>query len=119
MSISVLLFLYIIGMYSPIIPRRALLKLCTCKIGFPRLYVNLKNTALCEYLLKYAGKYLCTIPRMVLARISKMPVQNSIINKISARPDLATQLLQILMPTTFNSLSYQKGQFTLLPSLRR
>ena len=32
----------------------------------------------------------------VLARISKMPVQNSNF-KISARPDLATNLLQILI----------------------
>ena len=48
----------------------------------------------------------------VLARISKMPVQNSIF-KISARPDLATYLLQILIPATFNSLVCQKGQFTL------
>ena len=41
-----------------------------------------------------------------------MPVQNSNF-KISARPDLATNLLQILIPATFNSLVYQKGQFTL------
>ena len=32
-----------------------------------------------------------------------MPVQNSNF-KISARPDLATDLLQILIPATFNSL---------------
>ena len=36
----------------------------------------------------------------VLARISNMPVQNSN-SKISARPDLAINLLQILIPTTF------------------
>ena len=42
-----------------------------------------------------------------------MPVQNSYF-KISARPDLATYLLQILIPATFNSLVCQKGQFTLL-----
>ena len=41
-----------------------------------------------------------------------MPVQNSNF-KISARPDLATYLLQILIPATFNSLVCQKGQFTL------
>ena len=41
-----------------------------------------------------------------------MPVQNSKF-KISARPDLATNLLQILIPATINSLVYQKGQFTL------
>ena len=39
----------------------------------------------------------------VLARISKMPVQNSNF-KMSGRPDLATNLLQILIPATFNSL---------------
>ena len=39
----------------------------------------------------------------VLARISKMPVQNSHF-KISARPDIATNLLQFLIPTTFDSL---------------
>ena len=48
----------------------------------------------------------------VLARISKMPVQNSKF-KISARPDLATNLLQILIPATINSLVCQRGQFTL------
>ena len=48
----------------------------------------------------------------VLATIFKMPVQNSI-HKISARPDLATQLLQIVIPTTINSLLCQKGQLTL------
>ena len=41
-----------------------------------------------------------------------MPVQNSNF-KISARPDLATNLLQILIPATINSLVCQKGQFTL------
>ena len=48
----------------------------------------------------------------VLARISKLPVQN--INfKISARPDLATNLLQMLTLATINSVVCQKGQFTL------
>ena len=42
-----------------------------------------------------------------IARISKMPVQKSN-SKISASPDLATYLLQILIPTTFNSLLCQK-----------
>ena len=54
----------------------------------------------------------------VLARISKMPVQNSIF-KISAHPDLATNLLTILIPATFNSLLCQKGQFTLYLCPRR
>ena len=54
----------------------------------------------------------------VLARISKMPVQNSNF-KISARPDLAINLLQILIPATINSLVCQKGQFTLQPCPRR
>ena len=47
-----------------------------------------------------------------------MPVQNSDF-KISARPDLATYLLQILIPATFNSLVCQKGQFTLQLCTRR
>ena len=47
-----------------------------------------------------------------------MPVQKSNF-KISARPDLATYLLQILIPATFNSLECQKGQFTLQISTRR
>ena len=37
-----------------------------------------------------------------------MPVQNSNF-KISARPDLAINLLQILIPATINSLVCQKG----------
>ena len=49
-----------------------------------------------------------------------MPVQNSNF-KISARPDLAisTNLLQILIPATINSLVCQKGQFTLQLCPRR
>ena len=54
----------------------------------------------------------------VLARISRMPVQNSNF-KISARPDLAINLLQILIPATINSLVCQKGQFTLQLCPRR
>ena len=54
----------------------------------------------------------------VLARISKMPVQNSNF-KISARPDLATNLLQILMPATIYSLVCQQGRFTLQLCPRR
>ena len=41
-----------------------------------------------------------------------MPVQNCN-STISARPDLATNLLQIPIPAIFNSLLCQKGQFTL------
>ena len=41
-----------------------------------------------------------------------MSLQTSI-SKISVRPDLSTHLLQILIPTTFNSLLSQKRQFTL------
>ena len=48
----------------------------------------------------------------VLARISKMPVQNSNF-KFITRPDLATSLFQIPILTTFNNLSCEKGQFTL------
>ena len=40
-----------------------------------------------------------------------MPVQNSN-HKISACPDLATQLLQILTPAIFSSLLCQNRQFT-------
>ena len=54
----------------------------------------------------------------VLARISKMPVQNSNF-KISARPNLATYLLQTLISATINCLVCQKGQYTLQICLRR
>ena len=54
----------------------------------------------------------------VLARISKMPVQNSNF-KTFAPPDLVTYLLQIRIPATFNSLVYQKGQFTIQLCHRR
>ena len=43
----------------------------------------------------------------VLARISKMPVQNSNFQNFAC-PDLATYLLQILIPATFNSLECVK-----------
>ena len=56
--------------------------------------------------------YLTGSEHRVFARISKMPVQNSKFKKF-ARPDLATYLLQILIPVTFNSLVCQEGQFTL------
>ena len=48
---------------------------------------------------------------MVLVRILKVPVQTSNF-KISACPDVATQLLQILIPTTFISLLCRKEQFS-------
>ena len=51
-------------------------------------------------------------PGRVLARISKMPVQNSNFKR-NSRPDLAIYLLQILIPATFNILVCQKGQLTL------
>ena len=47
-----------------------------------------------------------------------MPVQNSNF-KLFARPDLATNLPQILIPTIFDSLLCQKGQFTLQLCPRR
>ena len=47
-----------------------------------------------------------------------MPVQNSNF-KSSARPDLATNQFEILIPATFNSLVCKKGQFTLHLCLRR
>ena len=53
----------------------------------------------------------------VLARISKMPVQNSSF-KISACSDLTTYLLHNLIPATFNSPVCQKGHFTLQPCPR-
>ena len=58
------------------------------------------------------------LPGRVLARISKMPVQYSNFKNF-ARPDLATYVLQILIPATFNSLVCQKGQFTLQVCPRR
>ena len=54
----------------------------------------------------------------VLARISKMPVQNSNF-QISARPDLDTNQFPILIPSTTDCLVYQKGQYTLQLCLRR
>ena len=54
----------------------------------------------------------------VLARFLKLLVQYSN-SKNSSRPDLATQLLQILISTQLNNLLCQKGQFTLQPCPRR
>ena len=48
----------------------------------------------------------------VLARILKMPVQNSR-SKISTHPDLATELLQILTPTRLNIVCVKKGNLHL------
>ena len=48
----------------------------------------------------------------VLVSFSKMPVWNSN-SKISTCLDLATQLVQILKTTTFDTLLYLKEQFTL------
>ena len=56
----------------------------------------------------WTGKITDLIIVTVLARISKMPVQNSNF-KNSANPDLATNLLQILIPGTIYSLVCQKG----------
>ena len=47
-----------------------------------------------------------------------MPVPNSNF-KISVSPDLATSLLQILIPARVNSLVCQRGQFTLQLCPRR
>ena len=47
-----------------------------------------------------------------------MPVQNNN-SKISASPDLTSQLLQIITPTTSNSPMCQKGQITHQPFHRR
>ena len=54
-----------------------------------------------------AGLISCYSQSRVLARILKMPVQKSNL-KISAHPDLAIQLPQILSPTIFNNLLCQK-----------
>ena len=48
------------------------------------------------------GKYLTVTLYRVLVRITKMSVQDCN-SKISVCPDLATQLLQNLIPTTSNS----------------
>ena len=61
---------------------------------------------ICKFAKSHAPGY------RVLDRILKMPVQNSN-SKISAHPDIATNILQILISTTFNSLSCQTGQFIL------
>ena len=39
--------------------------------------------------------------------------------KVSAHPELATLLLQMLIPTSLDSLLDKKGQFTLQPSHSR
>ena len=44
---------------------------------------------------------------------------NSYNLKIAARPDLATQLVQIVIQNISNSLLCQKGQLTLQPCPRR
>ena len=56
----------------------------------------------------------------VLARISKIPGQNSN-HKIFAYPDLAIRLLPVFLKTTFDilHLQCQKGQFTLQPCFTR
>ena len=63
-------------------------------------------------------KGLNTISDRVLARILKMPVHKSN-TKISAHPNLPTQLLLILIPTTFSSLLCQIWHLTFQPCLRR
>ena len=47
-----------------------------------------------------------------------MHIQNST-SKFSARPDLATNLLQFLIPNTFDSLLCQKTNLTLQPCPKR
>ena len=53
------------------------------------------------------GNFSVTVNR-VLARISKMPDQNSN-SESSAHPNLATNLFQITLPSTYISLLCQKG----------
>ena len=50
--------------------------------------------------------YIMAVPIRVLARISKMPVKTAI-HKISAPPDLATQILLTLITSATSSLSFQ------------
>ena len=87
------------------------------------LCIAWKTSANCIFYLSFAfanGQgyiLISSLQHRVLARISKMPIRNSKL-KISARPDSATNLLQILIPTTSNSLLCQKVQFTLQLCLR-
>ena len=71
-------------------------------------YFYLKGASVFEVAPKSADLFLAVAGSRVIARISKMPVQNSNF-KIFASPDLASYLLQILIPATFNSLLCQKG----------
>ena len=66
---------------------------------------------ICMYvcLCMYVFVYVCM---QGLSQDFKMPVLNSN-SKMSAHTDLPTNLLQILIPTTFNSLLCRKRQFTL------
>ena len=78
-----------------------------------------KSFFICKNILQITRPSLGATPPRVLARIFRMPIQNSI-SQISARPDLATTLLlQILIPTTFDSLLCQIGKFTPQPCPRR
>ena len=61
---------------------------------------------------------MCRCTARVLARISKMPVQNSN-SKRSAHPDLCTNLLQILCQLHFVAYCVKKGQFTFHSCPRR
>ena len=47
-----------------------------------------------------------------------MPIDKRI-SKFSAHPDLATYLLELLIPAMYDSLLGQKGQFTLQQGPRR
>ena len=62
-----------------------------------------------EFLLKYhVQSRTCILRFRVLTRFVKMPVQNST-SKISVCPDLATNLLQILILTTYVNDCVKRG----------
>ena len=79
---------------------------------------TLVDGAFCEKINDLRSYLSCTLLNRVLARISKMPFKNSNY-KISARPDLAIYLLQIVITTSFNNILCQKGQFALQLCARR
>ena len=93
---------------------QALIPRLSCNISV--LMISSSGGSYCQGLYKHLPNFMD--PGRVLAKISKMPVQNSNFN-ISARPDLATYLIQIPIPATIYSLVCHKGQFTLQLCPRR
>ena len=93
---------------------QALIPRLSCNISV--LMISSSGGSNCQGLYTHLPNFMD--PGRVLARTSKMPVQNSNFN-ISALPDLATYLIQIPIPATINSLVCHKGQFTLQLCPRR